>query len=136
RLQDRVAPLDGDSARRIVEESLGRAIDVAYASFDTEPLASASIAQVHAAMLPAQGDAAPREVVVKVLRPGIARQIAADIALLKNVAGLVDRTHPSADKIRPRAIVAEIESTLAAELDLQREGANASVLRRFWEGSD
>src|SRR3546814_3316143 len=53
-----------------------------------------------------------------------------------NIAGLVDRTHPSADKIRPREIVAEIESTLAAELDLQREGANASVLRRFWEGSD
>src|SRR3546814_3490709 len=76
------------------------------------------------------------EVVVKVLRPGIERQIAADIALLKNIAGLVDRTHPSADKIRPREIVAEIESTLAAELDLQREGANASVLRRFWEGSD
>src|SRR3546814_16421579 len=77
-----------------------------------------------------------REVVVKVLRPGIERQIAADIALLKNIAGLVDRTHPSADKIRPREIVAEIESTLAAALDLQREGANASVLRRFWEGSD
>src|SRR3546814_4586679 len=58
-----------------------------------------------------------------------------DIALLKNIAGLVDRTHPSADKIRPREIVAEIESTLAAVLDLQREGAHASVLRRFWEGS-
>src|SRR3546814_219042 len=110
------------------------AIDDAYADFDTVPLASASIAQVHAATLRAESDAPRREVVVKVLRPGIERQIAADIALLKNIAGLVDRTHPSADKIRPREIVAEIESTLAAELDLQREGANASVLRRFWEG--
>src|SRR3546814_6836769 len=135
-LQDRVAPFDGDTARSIIEQSLGRAIDDAYADFDTVPLASASIAQVHAATLRAESDAPRREVVVKVLRPGIERQIAADIALLKNIAGLVDRTHPSADKIRPREIVAEIESTLADEHDLQREGANASVLRRFWDGSD
>src|SRR3546814_7136116 len=90
---------------------------VCSSDLDTVPLASASIAQVHAATLRAEGDAPRREVVVKVLRPGIERQIAADIALLKNIAGLVDRTHPSADKIRPREIVAEIESTLAAELD-------------------
>ncbi|MCL1635881.1 ubiquinone biosynthesis regulatory protein kinase UbiB [Luteimonas sp. SX5] len=129
-LQDRVAPFDGEAARAIVERALGRDVREAFESFDTEPLASASIAQVHAATL-----AGGREVVVKVLRPDIERQIAADIALLKNIAGLVDRTHPSADKIRPREIVAEIESTLAAELDLQREGANASVLRRFWTDS-
>lgn len=129
-LQDRVAPFDGEAARAIVEQALGRSVGEAFGSFDTAPLASASIAQVHAATL-----AGGREVVVKVLRPNIERQIAADIALLKTVAGLVDRTHPSADKIRPREIVAEIESTLAAELDLQREGANASVLRRFWTDS-
>ncbi|MGN6512933.1 MAG: ubiquinone biosynthesis regulatory protein kinase UbiB [Lysobacteraceae bacterium] len=134
-LQDRVAPFDGVSARAIVEQSLGRPVAVAFASFDTTPLASASIAQVHAATLPAVDGGAPREVVVKVLRPGIEQQIAADIALLKSVAALVDRTHPSADKIRPREIVLEIENTLAAELDLQREGANASVLRRFWQDS-
>jgi ubiquinone biosynthesis protein len=131
-LQDRVAPFDGDTARALVEESLGRAIGDAFADFDTTPLASASIAQVHAATLPAIDGVRGREVVVKVLRPGIRRQIADDIALLKSVAAVVDRTHPAADKIRPREIVAEIESTLAAELDLQREGANASVLRRFW----
>lgn len=134
-LQDRVAPFDGQAARAIVEQALGRPIVDAFAHFDTTPLASASIAQVHAATLPATDAAPSREVVVKVLRPDIERQIAADIALLKNIAGLVDRTHPSADKIRPREIVAEIESTLAAELDLQREGANASVLRRFWTDS-
>ncbi|HEY4555987.1 MAG TPA: ubiquinone biosynthesis regulatory protein kinase UbiB, partial [Lysobacter sp.] len=131
-LQDRVAPFDGEAARAIVEASLGRPVADAFAQFDTTPLASASIAQVHPALLPAQGGAAPREVVVKVLRPGIRRQIAADIALLRAIAALVERTHPNADKIRPRAVVAEIEGTLAAELDLQREGANASVLRRFW----
>jgi len=134
-LQDRVAPFDGEAARAIVEQALGRPVAEAFASFDTTPLASASIAQVHAATLPARDGLPPREVVVKVLRPGIRRQIAQDIALLRRVAALVDRTHPSADKIRPREIVAEIENTLAAELDLQREGANASVLRRNWLGS-
>ena len=135
-LQDRVQPFDGEAARAIVEAALNRRIDEAFATFDTEPLASASIAQVHAATLHAEGDAKPREVVVKVLRPDIEKQIAADIALLNAVAGVVERTHPAADKIRPREIVAEIENTLAAELDLQREGGNASVLRRFWLNSD
>jgi ubiquinone biosynthesis protein len=131
-LQDRVAPFDGEAARKIVEQALGRPVSEAFAAFDTTPLASASIAQVHAAVLAATDGAPAREVVVKVLRPGIERQVAADIGLLSNIAGIVDRTHPSADKIRPREIVAEIRHTLAAELDLQREGANASVLRRFW----
>ncbi|MBX9401331.1 ubiquinone biosynthesis regulatory protein kinase UbiB [Lysobacter sp. BMK333-48F3] len=130
-LQDRVAPFDGETARKIVEAALERRIDEAFDSFEIEPLASASIAQVHAARL--HGG---REVVVKVLRPDIEGKIAGDIALLKALAALVERAHPKADKIRPRAVVAEIESTLAAELDLQREGANASVLRRFWADSD
>ena len=129
-LQDRVQPFDGEEARRIVEASLGKPIDALFANFDTTPLASASIAQVHAAVL---DDG--REVVVKVLRPGIGKQISSDIALLYDVAGIVERTHPNADKIRPREVVAEVESTLAAELDLQREAGNASVLRRNWLGS-
>lgn len=129
-LQDRVQPFDGEEARRIVEASLGKPIDALFAHFDTTPLASASIAQVHAAVL---DDG--REVVVKVLRPGIGKQISSDIALLYDVAGIVERTHPNADKIRPREVVAEVESTLAAELDLQREAGNASVLRRNWLGS-
>ncbi len=134
-LQDRVAPFDGETARAIVEHALGQPIAEAFASFDTTPLASASIAQVHAATLPSVDGAPPREIVVKVLRPGIERQIADDIALLGNIAGLVDRTHPAADKIRPREIVREVQTTLAAEVDLPREGANASVLRRFWQDS-
>lgn len=129
-LQDRVAPFDGVHARALVEATLGRSIAEAYTNFDTTPLASASIAQVHAATL---HDG--REVVVKVLRPNIATLIAADVALLKNVAAIVERAHPAADKIRPKEIVAEIENTLAAELDLQREAGNASLLRRNWQES-
>ncbi|MBB5207517.1 ubiquinone biosynthesis regulatory protein kinase UbiB [Chiayiivirga flava] len=130
-LQDRVAPFDGDSARRLVEQALGAPIAQLYADFALEPLASASIAQVHAATLP-DG----REVVVKVLRPGIGGRIAGDIALLRILASLAQRHHPRADKIRPQSVVDEIESTLHAELDLQREGANASLLRRNWLASD
>ncbi len=130
-LQDRVAPFDGETARRIVEASLGQDIREAFEHFDTTPLASASIAQVHAARLPGG-----REVVVKVLRPDIEKQIDGDIALLGSIAALVERAHRNADKIRPREIVREVQSTLAAELDLQREGANASVIRRFWMGKD
>lgn len=129
-LQDRVKPFDGELALALVEKALGRPVGEAFAAFDTTPLASASIAQVHPATLP-DG----RKVVVKVLRPGIDGQIAQDIALLNALATLVERTHPRADKIRPREVVAEIDATLAAELDLHREGANASVLRRFWAGS-
>ena len=102
-LQDRVKPFDGERALQIVEQALGLPITEAFASFDTTPLASASIAQVHAATLDGG-----RQVVVKVLRPDIEKQIAGDIALLKSLAALVERTHPRADKIRPREVVAEI----------------------------
>ncbi|MBA8882904.1 2-octaprenylphenol hydroxylase [Dokdonella fugitiva] len=130
-LQDRVAPFPAAQARAAIERAFGATIEARYASFDDAPLASASIAQVHAATL-ADG----REVVVKVLRPDIHARIDADVALLRALAGVVERTHPSADKIRPQAIVDEIETTLVNELDLQREGANASLLRRNFAGSD
>jgi len=130
-LQDRVAPFPGEQARARVEAGLGHPIGELYADFELTPLASASIAQVHAARL---HDG--REVVVKVLRPGIRERIADDIALLRTLAALADRHHPRADKIRAQEVVSEIESTLYAELDLQREGANASLMRRTWEGSD
>ncbi|HEU4664864.1 MAG TPA: ubiquinone biosynthesis regulatory protein kinase UbiB [Dokdonella sp.] len=130
-LQDRVAPFPAAQARAAIERALGDSIAARYASFDDVPLASASIAQVHAATL-----AGGREVVVKVLRPDIHARIDADVALLRALAGVVERTHPSADKIRPQEIVDEIETTLVNELDLQREGANASLLRRNFAGSD
>jgi len=130
-LQDQVQPFDGQQAQRLVEQALELPVSTAFAEFDTVPLASASIAQVHAAVLP-DG----QKVVVKVLRPEIEEQINGDMALLKSLATLIARTHPRADKIRPLDVVTEIETTLAAELDLQREGANASVLRRHWRDSD
>jgi ubiquinone biosynthesis protein len=130
-LQDRVAPFPAVLAREAIARALGADIATRFATFDDTPLASASIAQVHAATL-----AGGREVVVKVLRPDIHARIADDVALLRALAGLVERTHPNADKIRPQEIVDEIESTLQHELDLQREGANASLLRRNFAGSD
>ena len=130
RLRDQVAPFPGSQARAAVEHALGRPVGELYASFDEAPLASASIAQVHAATL---HDG--REVVVKVLRPNVRAQIEADNGLLRTLAAVADRHHPGADKIRPQEIVSEIESTLYAELDLQREGANASLMRRLWADS-
>ena len=130
-LQDKVAPYPGKLAREAIEHALGARIEERYAAFDEQPLASASIAQVHAAQLPGG-----REVVIKVLRPDIRERIDADVELLRALGGLVNRVHPNADKIRPLDVVAEIESTLLNELDLQREGANASLLRRNFLGSD
>lgn len=130
-LQDRVTPFDGALARAAVETALGAPVTTLFARFDETPLASASIAQVHAASL-ADG----REVAVKVLRPGIHARVARDVDLLRALGMLVDRRHPNADKIRPLDVVAEIETTLTNELDLQREGANASLLRRNFLGSD
>ncbi len=130
-LRDQVAPFPGDVARAEIERALGRPITELYAAFDATPLASASIAQVHAARL---HDG--QEVVVKVLRPNVGKQIQADIRLLRSLAALADRHHPNAEKIRPQEVVSEIESTLYAELDLQREGANASLMRRLWLNSD
>ncbi|WIG56957.1 MAG: Ubiquinone biosynthesis regulatory protein kinase UbiB [Rhodanobacteraceae bacterium] len=156
-LQDQVPPFPGAIARAIVEESLGKPIGALYASFDEVPLASASIAQVHAArLLPisrragdvprtsperidASSSAPPahaREVVVKVLRPNVAKNIARNLELLDALAGLVERWHPQADKIRPRDMFNEVAKTLHNELNLQNEGANASLLRRNFENSD
>ncbi len=130
-LQDRVAPFPVAQARAAIERAFGTALNSRYATFDDVPLASASIAQVHGATL---DDG--RDVVVKVLRPDIHARIGDDVALLRALAGFVERTHPNADKIRPQEIVSEIEFTLTHELDLQREGANASLLRRNFANSD
>ena len=130
-LRDQVAPFDGELARAEIERSLGKPVAELYASFELVPLASASIAQVHAATL---HDG--RDVVIKVLRPNIRAQIQADIGLLRTLASLADRHHPNAEHIRAQEVVSEIETTLFAELDLQREGANASLMRRLWLNSD
>jgi ubiquinone biosynthesis protein len=159
RLQDDVPPFPGAQARAIVEAELGRPIAELYASFDETPLASASIAQVHAARLlvapgpgarPPSGPADPlppraaeghseppaatrsmgREVVVKVLRPNVAHNIEKNLALLEALARFVERWQPQADKLRPHDVYDEVAKTLHNELNLQNEGANASLLRR------
>ncbi|HEU4669783.1 MAG TPA: ubiquinone biosynthesis regulatory protein kinase UbiB [Dyella sp.] len=131
-LQDQVPPFPGSEARAIVERELRQPVATLFARFDEAALASASIAQVHAATL-RDG----REVVVKVLRPDIERRIARDVALLCSLGELAERWHPAADKIRPMEVVAEVEKMLENELDLQREGASASLLKRnFASGVD
>ncbi|WP_225737226.1 ubiquinone biosynthesis regulatory protein kinase UbiB [Dyella acidiphila] len=131
-LQDQVPPFPGEQARVIVQRELKLPVETLYASFDPVPLASASISQVHPATL-LDG----RAVVVKVLRPGIEQRIARDVNLIHSLGELAERWHPNADKIRPLDVVAEVEKMLENELDLQREGANASLLRRnFASGVD
>ncbi|MCY4221728.1 MAG: ubiquinone biosynthesis regulatory protein kinase UbiB [Thiotrichales bacterium] len=130
-LQDRVPPFPGDKAAAIVRQELGRPVEEIFSEFVREPLASASIAQVHAARL-ADG----REVVVKVVRPEIEKTIRRDVSLLRLVAELAHRYWPAARRLNPREVVAEYEKTIIDELDLLREAASASQLRRNFEGSD
>ncbi len=131
KLQDRVPPFSGDLAIGIIEKALGMPISEAFAEFDVVPLASASVAQVHTAKLHTG-----ENVVVKVLRPNIAPRIAADMALLYELARLAERFWVDAKRLRPTEVVAEFEKTTLDELDLMREGANAAKLRRNFEGSD
>ncbi|HEX4870892.1 MAG TPA: ubiquinone biosynthesis regulatory protein kinase UbiB [Nevskiaceae bacterium] len=135
-LQDRVPPFPSEQARAIIEKSLGRPIGAVFAEFEERPLASASVAQVHAARLHPQAPGDPGfEVVVKVIRPGIEPVIRQDLALLRLLAELAERYSAAARRIRPTAIVAEYEPVILDELDLMREGANAALLRRQWLGS-
>jgi ubiquinone biosynthesis protein len=129
-LQDRVAPFDGKLACTLVERAFHRPLGQVFARFDAEPLASASIAQVHAAALNSGED-----VVVKVLRPGIENVIRRDVSLLYTVAGLAERYWSEGRRLRPREVVAEFEKTIYDELDLLREAANASQLRRNFSDS-
>ncbi|WP_036516248.1 ubiquinone biosynthesis regulatory protein kinase UbiB [Nevskia soli] len=137
KLQDRVPPFPGAEARAIVEKALGKPIGEIFAEFDEVPLAAASVAQVHTARLKPQGQNDPgMEVVVKVLRPGVEALVERDIALLRALADLAERWHPSGKRLRPRAVVAEYEKVIFDELDLMREGANCAQLRRNWLGSE
>jgi len=130
KLQDQVTPFPGEQAQAMIEAAYGQSVEEVFAEFSVEPLASASIAQVHAARLKDGTD-----VVVKVLRPGVNDRIDRDIHLLYGLAQLAERYLDKSDNIRPVEIVEEIEKTILAELDLKREGANASLLRRNFAGS-
>jgi ubiquinone biosynthesis protein len=117
KLQDRVPPFAGAEARAIVERALGKPVTEIFAEFDEMPLAAASVAQVHTARLKPQGPDDPgMEVVVKVLRPGVEALVERDIALLRALADLAERWHPSGKRLRPRAVVAEYEKVIFDEI--------------------
>lgn len=128
-LQDRVPPFPGEHAIALIEQSLGRRIDDMFLDFSAEPVASASIAQVHFATLRA-GPNAGRQVAVKVLRPGMADVIGKDLDLMRVAARLLEKVSSDGRRLRPREVVAEFDTYLNDELDLMREAANASQLRR------
>ncbi|KAA1175724.1 ubiquinone biosynthesis regulatory protein kinase UbiB [Marinobacter salinexigens] len=129
-LQDRVPPFPSDTARQIIETSLGAPVSELFSEFSPDPMASASVAQVHAATLP-NG----QQVVVKVLRPGIERVIRQDLALMYLMAGLLEKYWSEGKRLHPLEVVEDYDSTIHDELDLQREAANASQLRRNFENS-
>ena len=125
RLQDQVPPFADSLARQIITRAYGRSPDEVFRSFEATPFASASIAQVHGAVLQ-DGT----EVIVKVLRPGILPVIKRDIRLLYTIADKLQRFWSAGKQLRPVEVVAEFEKTILDELDLMREAANASQLRR------
>jgi ubiquinone biosynthesis protein len=131
KLQDEVPPFDEAEAIAIIERSLGQPIDRLFARFSPRALASASIAQVHAARL-----LSGQDVVVKVVRPGIETVIAQDIALLLVLANWLQRYVADGRRLRPVEVVADYKHTILDELDMQREAANTSCLRRNFSGSD
>lgn len=136
KLQDKVEAFPGEQAKELIIQQLGlQQISDLFQQFDENPLASASIAQVHTAQL-IQADGSLADVVIKVIRPDIKPQILADLELMEALADLVARYLPDGKRLRPKEVVAEYRKTILDELDLQREAANAIQLKRNFEGSD
>lgn len=130
RLQDQVPPFPAEVSRRIVEQAYGKPVTDVFLEFEATPFASASIAQVHGAKLK-DGTS----VVAKVLRPNILPVIQRDISLLYVIAGNIERYWEPARRLHPSEVVEEFEKTILDELDLMREAANASQLRRNFTGT-
>ncbi|MFD0667817.1 ubiquinone biosynthesis regulatory protein kinase UbiB [Ramlibacter sp. MAHUQ-53] len=133
RLQDRVPPFPSAVAVATIERAFGRKVDEVFTSFEREPVASASIAQVHFATLRTR-DGQLRDVAVKVLRPGMLPVIEKDLDLMRMMAGWVERLSADGRRLKPREVVAEFDKYLHDELDLVREAANAAQLRRNMDG--
>ena len=131
KLQDAVPPFPAEQAIEILNGAYGKDVEEVFKRFDVEPLAAASIAQVHTAQL---HDGA--EVIVKILRPGVQEQIESDLAVLRMLAGLADRYWEHGKRLRPLEVVDEYEHTIIDELDLMREAANSAQLKRNFEGSE
>ena len=133
KLQDRVPPFPPEQVLLQIEEAYGRSAREVFAEFDTVPVASASVAQVHFARLrPEDGG---QDVAVKVLRPGMQEVIAHDLALLETLATLLEKLWSDGKRLKPREVVAEFAKYLNDELDLMHEAANCSQLRRNFSDS-
>ncbi|HEY5623557.1 MAG TPA: ubiquinone biosynthesis regulatory protein kinase UbiB [Gammaproteobacteria bacterium] len=131
KLQDQVPPFGSDVAVELLEAALDGSVDEIFESFDRQPLAAASVAQVHKAEL-----TSGESVVVKLLRPGVREAIDRDLEVLYAIAGLAERYWQEGPRLKPVQVVGEFEKTLGRELDLLREASNAAQLRRNFEGSD
>nr|WP_145546242.1 ubiquinone biosynthesis regulatory protein kinase UbiB [Variovorax boronicumulans] len=129
RLQDRVPPFPSDIAVQTIERAFRRPLDEIFIQFDRTPIASASIAQVHFAVLRTR-KGEQREVAVKVLRPGMLATIENDLALMRMLAGWVQRASNEAKRLKPLEVVGEFDKYLHDELDLLREASSAAQLRR------
>ena len=135
RLQDRVPPFGSDIAVAIIEKAFGKPVGEVFSVFEREPVASASIAQVHFAKLVNRGGQ-EKDVAVKVLRPGMLAAIEKDLGLMRMMAGWVDGLSSDGKRLKPREVVAEFDKYLHDELDLVREAASAAQLRRNMAGLD
>jgi ubiquinone biosynthesis protein len=132
-LQDRVPPFSSDVAVGTIERAFGRPLNEIFVEFTHKPVASASIAQVHFAVIK-DNNGVTREVAVKVLRPGMLTVIDKDLSLMRMMAGWVDRLSADGKRLKPREVVAEFDKYLHDELDFMREASNAAQLRRNMEG--
>lgn len=130
KLQDNVPPFPSDEAMSIMKTAYGQEPQDIFSHIDKNPLASASMAQVHAATLKSG-----EEVIVKILRPNMRQIIKQDISIMYTIASLAERYWPEGRRFRPKEIVKEFEYTLLNELDLMREAANAAQLRRNFNHS-
>lgn len=134
-LQDKVKPFAGEQAQQLIEKALGvDDIHEIFAEFSVAPLASASIAQVHAGVLQLP-DGRAQDIVVKVIRPDIRGTIDADLRLMETLAEVLAKHLPDGRRLKPREVVKEYRKTLLDELDLAREAANAIQLRRNFDNS-
>ncbi|MDH3746783.1 MAG: ubiquinone biosynthesis regulatory protein kinase UbiB [Gammaproteobacteria bacterium] len=131
KLQDAVPPFPAEQAVAIIETAYGQPVDEVFERFDREPLAAASIAQVHSAKI-RNGP----EVIVKVLRPGVEELIERDLDVLRKLAALAAKYWQHGKRLKPMELVAEYERTIIDELDLMREAANTAQLKRNFQGSD
>jgi len=129
KLQDQVPPFDSKQAMQIVRDNLSKPFDEVYASFDEQPLASASVAQVHACELKVDEDSEPIQAITKIVRPGIKAIIQEDLDVLYKIAQLAHDHWEQGPRLKPLEVIAEYDRTIHGELDMRVEAANGARMR-------